>query len=68
MAKWFVEYSIFESTPTGWAAWDGDKFFTLMVERLSLQDIEEIMLDIAILENTTVDAVSIDNIAKINTN
>ena len=69
MAKWFVEYSITEVDYLGnWVERDGDKFFTLPVERLSLENIEAIIYNIADHEGVPSDDVAIDNIAKINTN
>lgn len=69
MTKWFVEYSIVEVSSLGeWVVRDGDKFFSLSVESLSLEDIETIIINIAAEQAVSTDDVAIDNIAKINTN
>lgn len=69
MAKWFVEYSIIQVTPLGeWGLRDGDKFFSMTVDSLSLENIEAIIINIADEQGVSPDDVSIDNIAKINTN
>ncbi|MNK14324.1 hypothetical protein D3C87_324340 [compost metagenome] len=68
MAKWFVEYSIVQVIPSGWTERDGDKFFTLPVEKLSLEIIEVIIKNIANEHGVPPEDVAIDNIAKINTN